>query len=100
MAARLQGLSLANTPTATSRGFIPYAQEPQASRSTHKPQKDDPSLERTSGKLQASSVLSELKEREAALQSELELLRQSYRLEKQAEANTLEGLVLIPPLKR
>ncbi|XP_072546005.1 tubulin epsilon and delta complex protein 1 isoform X2 [Salminus brasiliensis] len=100
VAARLQGLSLANTPTATSRGFIPYLQVPQASRSTLKLQKGVLNQGMASGNLQASTALRELKERKAVLQWELELLRQSRRKEIQAQASTLEGLVFIPPLKR
>ncbi|XP_036419601.1 tubulin epsilon and delta complex protein 1 [Colossoma macropomum] len=100
VAARLQGLYLANTPTAMNRGFMPYFQEPQASRSPRKPQKGDLSQEMASRKLQASSAIRVLKEREAVLLWELELIRQSHREQIQAQASTLEGLVLIPPIKR
>ncbi|XP_017564281.1 tubulin epsilon and delta complex protein 1 [Pygocentrus nattereri] len=100
VAARLQGLSLANTPTAMTRGFMPYLQEPQASRSTRKPQKGDLSHEMASGKLHVSSALRVLKEKEAVLLWELELIRQSHREQIQAQASTQEGLVLIPPFKR
>ncbi|KAI4876303.1 hypothetical protein NFI96_004354 [Prochilodus magdalenae] len=100
VAARLRALSRANTPTATTRGFLPCLQEPQASRSTRRPQEGDLSQEVSSGKLQASSALRELKEREAVLQWELELLRMRCRKQIQRQASAQEGLVLIPPLKK
>ncbi|XP_066515650.1 tubulin epsilon and delta complex protein 1 isoform X2 [Hoplias malabaricus] len=100
VAARLQALPGASTPTTTSGGFIPYLQESNAFRSTRKPHKGDPGRDMASGALQASQVLKELKDREAFLQWELELLRQSHREKIQAQASTLKGLVLIPPLKK
>lgn len=98
MAAHLEGISLVNTLTATDLGFTPYFQE--ASRSTSKPQRGDSGQAQTSGMLQASSVLKELRHRKAILEWELELLRQTQREEMQSKANTIEGLVFILPLKR
>ncbi|MCI4382941.1 hypothetical protein PGIGA_G00020590 [Pangasianodon gigas] len=98
--AHLQGFSLVNTLTAIDRGFTPYFQEPQTSRSTSKHQRGDSGQAQTSGMLQASSVIKELRHRKAILEWEMELLRQSQREEMQSKANTLEGLVFILPLKR
>ncbi|MCJ8737132.1 hypothetical protein PDJAM_G00020650 [Pangasius djambal] len=100
VAARLQGFSLVNTLTAIDRGFTPYFQEPQTSRSTSKHQRGDSGQAQTSGMLQASSVIKELRHRKAILEWEMELLRQSQREEMQSKADTLEGLVFILPLKR
>ncbi|KAM9466058.1 tubulin epsilon and delta complex protein 1 [Clarias gariepinus] len=96
VAARLQDLSQISTLTSIDRGFTPYLQEPQASRSTSK----SSGPVQTSGMLQALSVLQELRHRKAVLEQEMELLRQSLRDEIQSKANTLEGLVFILPLKR
>ncbi|XP_017332295.1 tubulin epsilon and delta complex protein 1 [Ictalurus punctatus] len=98
--AHLQGFSLVNTLTATDRGFTPYFQDPQASKSTSKPQRGDSGQAQTSGMLQASSVLKELRHRKAILEWEIELLRQSQREEMQSKCNALEGLVFIMPLNR
>lgn len=100
MAAYLQGISEVNTLTAIDRGFTPYFQEPQTSRSTNKPQRGDSGQAQTPGMLQASSVIKELKHKKTILEWELELLRQTQREELQSKANTLEGLVFILPLKR
>ncbi|KAG9268460.1 hypothetical protein AMEX_G17441 [Astyanax mexicanus] len=106
VAARLQGLSLANTPTATSRGFIPNLQEPPAPHSVPRlrhgvlNQENQENKDGTTGRLQASAALKELKDREAVLLWELELLKKSQRLEMQAQTSALQGLVFIPPLKR
>ncbi|KAG7327933.1 hypothetical protein KOW79_007877 [Hemibagrus wyckioides] len=100
VAARLQDFSLVNTLTATDRGFTPYFHEPQASRSTSKPQRGDSGPAQISGVLQASSVLKELRQRKTMLEWEMELLRQSKREEMQSKANALEGVVFILPLKR
>lgn len=100
VAARLQGLSLVNTLTTTDRGFTPYYQDPETSRSSSKTQRGDSGQTKTSGMLQASSVLKELRQRKAILEWEIELLRQSQRDEIQSKANTLQGLVFILPLKR
>lgn len=100
MTAHLQGFSLVNTLTATDRGFTPYFQDPQASKSTSKPQRGDSGQAQTSGMLQASSVLKELRHRKAILEWEIELLRQSQREEMQSKCNALEGLVFIMPLNR
>lgn len=100
VAAYLQGISDVNTLTATDRGFTPYFQDPQTSRSTSKPQRGDLGQLQTSGLLQASSVLKVLRDKKAMLEWELQLLRQTQREELQSKANTLEGLVFILPLKR
>lgn len=100
MASRLQDFSLVNTLTATDKGFMPYFHEPQASRSTGKPHRGESGQAQTSGMLQASSVLKELRHRKAILEWEMELLRQSKREEMQSKANRLDGLVFILPLKR
>lgn len=100
VAARLQGFSLVKTPTTIDRGFTPYFQEPQASRSKSKPQRGDSGQVQTSEMLQASSVLEELRHRKAILEWELELLRRTQREEMQSKSNTLEGLVFIVPLKK
>ncbi|KAB5562562.1 hypothetical protein PHYPO_G00019290 [Pangasianodon hypophthalmus] len=100
VAAHLQGFSLVSTLTAIDRGFTPYFQEPQTSRSTSKQQRGDSGQAQTSGVLQASSMIKELRHRKAILEWEMELLRQSQREEMQSKANTLEGLVFILPLKR
>ncbi|KAK3537864.1 hypothetical protein QTP70_019834 [Hemibagrus guttatus] len=100
VAARLQDFSLVNTLTATDRGFMPYFHEPQASRSTSKPQRGESGQAQISIVLQASSVLKELRQRKAMLEWEMDLLRQSKREEMQSKANTLEGVVFILPLKR
>ncbi|XP_060789543.1 tubulin epsilon and delta complex protein 1 isoform X2 [Neoarius graeffei] len=97
VSACLQGFSLVNTLTTTDRGFTPYFQELQTSRSTCKPHRGDSDQ---AGLLQASSVCKELRHRKAILEWEMKLLRQSQREEMQSKANTLEGLVFILPLKR
>ncbi|XP_027015865.1 tubulin epsilon and delta complex protein 1 isoform X2 [Tachysurus fulvidraco] len=100
VASRLQDFSLVNTLTAIDKGFMPYFHEPQASRSTGKPHRGESGKAQTSGMLQASSVLKELRHRKAILEWEMELLRQSKREEMQSKANRLDGLVFILPLKR
>ncbi|XP_030643288.1 tubulin epsilon and delta complex protein 1 [Chanos chanos] len=98
---RLQGLRLTNGRyPLPSRAYIPCLQDSQPAYSAHKPQKVESGQVRLTGKLQALDVLRDLKEREALLQWKLELLRQTQREELQDHASTLEGLVLIPPLKR
>ncbi|XP_016137838.1 uncharacterized protein C14orf80 homolog isoform X2 [Sinocyclocheilus grahami] len=96
----LEGLRLTNTSAITSRGFLPCIQDPQPTKPPHSFHTREPGLAVTAGKLQASTALNELREREAVLQWQLERLRQNMRVEMQRQASTMEGMVLIPPLKR
>ncbi|XP_043118877.1 tubulin epsilon and delta complex protein 1 isoform X2 [Puntigrus tetrazona] len=96
----LQGLRLTNTSAIASRGFLPCLQDPQPTKPTHRFHTGEPGLAVTAGKLQASTALDELREREAVLQWQLERLRRNMRMEIQRQASTMEGMVLIPPLKR
>ncbi|XP_026141602.1 tubulin epsilon and delta complex protein 1 isoform X1 [Carassius auratus] len=96
----LEGLRLTNTSAITSRGFLPCLQDPQPTKPPHRFHTGEPGLAMTAGKLQASTALNELREREAVLQWQLERLRQNMRVEMQRQASTMEGIVLIPPLKR
>ncbi|XP_016323393.1 uncharacterized protein C14orf80 homolog isoform X2 [Sinocyclocheilus anshuiensis] len=96
----LEGLHLTNTSAITSRGFLPCLQHPQPTKPPHRFHTREPGLEVTAGKLQASTALDELREREAVLQWQLERLRQSMRVEMQRQASTMERMVLIPPIKR
>ncbi|XP_058606281.1 tubulin epsilon and delta complex protein 1 isoform X2 [Onychostoma macrolepis] len=96
----LEGLRLTNTSAITSRGFLPCLQDPQPTKPPHRFHIGEPGLAVTAGKLQASTALDELREREAVLQWQLEQLRENMRVEIQRQASTMEGMVLIPPLKR
>lgn len=96
----LEGLRLTNTSAITSRGFLPCPQDPQPTKPPHRFHTGEPGLAVTAGKRQASTALDELREREAVLQWQLERLRQNMRVEMQRQASTMEGMVLIPPLKR
>ncbi|XP_059376592.1 tubulin epsilon and delta complex protein 1-like [Carassius carassius] len=96
----LEGLRLTNTSAITSRGFLPCLQDPQPTKPPHRFHTGEPGLAVTAGKLQASTALNELREREAVLQWQLERLRQNMRVEMQRQASTMEGIVLIPPLER
>ncbi|XP_016140425.1 uncharacterized protein C14orf80 homolog isoform X2 [Sinocyclocheilus grahami] len=96
----LEGLRRTDTSAITSRGFLPCLQDPQPTKPPHRFHTREPGLEVTAGKLQASTALDELREREAVLQWQLELLRQSMRVEMQRQASTMERMVLIPPIKR
>ncbi|XP_062863827.1 tubulin epsilon and delta complex protein 1 [Trichomycterus rosablanca] len=100
VASCLQGLSIVNRPSVVSRGVTPYFQQPQPSGSTGKPGRINPGRTEGSGHLQAYTCLQELKQRKVILGWELELLRRSQREKIQAWAGKLDGLVLIPPLKR
>ncbi|XP_042598525.1 tubulin epsilon and delta complex protein 1-like isoform X3 [Cyprinus carpio] len=96
----LEGLHLTNTSAITSRGFLPCLQDPQPTKPPHRFHTREPGLAVTAGKLQASTALNELREREAVLQWQLEQLRQNMRVEMHRQASKMEGMVLIPPLKR
>ncbi|XP_073683464.1 tubulin epsilon and delta complex protein 1 [Garra rufa] len=96
----LEGLRLTNTSAITSRGFLPCLQDPQPTKPPHRFHTGEPGLAVTAGKLQALTALDELREREAVLQWQLERLRQNMRVEMQRQASTMEGMVLIPPIKR
>ncbi|XP_016400082.1 uncharacterized protein C14orf80 homolog isoform X2 [Sinocyclocheilus rhinocerous] len=96
----LEGLRLTNTSAITSRGFLPCLQDSQPTKPPHRFHTGEPGLEVTAGKLQASTALDELREREAILQWQLERLRQNMRVEMQRQASTMERMVLIPPIKR
>ncbi|KAL1258256.1 hypothetical protein QQF64_011500 [Cirrhinus molitorella] len=96
----LEGLRLTNTSAITSGGFLPCLQDPQPTKPPHRFHTGEPGLAVTAGKLQASVALDELREREAVLQWQLERLRQNIREEMQRQASTMEGMVLIPPIKR
>uniref|UniRef100_A0A8C1BFA9 Tubulin epsilon and delta complex 1 n=1 Tax=Cyprinus carpio carpio TaxID=630221 RepID=A0A8C1BFA9_CYPCA len=96
----LEGLHLTNTSAITSRGFLPCLQDPQPTKPPHRFHTREPGLAVTAGKLQASTALNELREREAVLQWQLERLRQNMRVEMHRQASKMEGMVLIPPLKR
>ncbi|KAI2654488.1 Tubulin epsilon and delta complex protein 1 [Labeo rohita] len=96
----LEGLRLTNTSAITSRGFLPCLQDPQPTKPPHRFHTGEPGLAVTGGMLQASTALDELREREAVLQWQLERSRQNMRVEMQRQASTMEGMVLIPPIKR
>ncbi|XP_056333757.1 tubulin epsilon and delta complex protein 1 [Danio aesculapii] len=100
VAGYLEGLRLSNTSAITSRGFVPCLQDPQPTKPPRRFHSAEPGLAVTAGKLQASTVLGELREREAVLQWQLERLRQNMRVELQSQASTMEGVILIPPIKR
>ncbi|XP_005158802.1 tubulin epsilon and delta complex protein 1 isoform X2 [Danio rerio] len=100
VAGYLEGLRLSNTSAITSKGFVPCLQDPQPTKPPRRFHSAEPGLAVTAGKLQASTVLGELREREAVLQWQLERLRQSMRVELQRQASTMEGVILIPPIKR
>lgn len=100
VAGYLEGLHLPNTPAITSSGFLPCLQDPQPSKPPHIFHNGEPGLAVTAGKLQASTALGELREREAVLQWQLDGLRRNMRVDLQRQASTIEGVVLIPPIKR
>ncbi|KAK9960143.1 hypothetical protein ABG768_010218 [Culter alburnus] len=100
VAGYLEGLRLTNTSAIISSGFLPCLQDPQPTKPPHRFHNGDPGLAVTAGKLQASTALGELREREAVLQWQLKRLRQNMKVELQRQASTMEGVVLIPPIKR
>lgn len=100
VAGYLEGLRLVNTPTITSRGFLPCLQDSPPANLSRRLQTGEPGLTATAGKLQASLALKELRDREALLQWQLERLRQNMKVEIHRLASTMEGVVLIPPIKR
>ncbi|XP_067311424.1 tubulin epsilon and delta complex protein 1 [Pseudorasbora parva] len=100
VAGYLEGLHLTNTSGITSSGFLPCLQDPQPIKPPHRFHNGEPGLAVTAGKPQASTALAELREREAVLQWQLEGLRQNMRVDLQRKASTIEGVVLIPPIKR
>lgn len=100
VAGYLEGLRLVNTPTITSRGFLPCLQDSPPANLSRRLQTGEPGLTVTAGKLQASLALKELRDREALLQGQLERLRENMRVEIHRLASTMEGVVLIPPIKR
>ncbi|TRY90378.1 hypothetical protein DNTS_009341 [Danionella cerebrum] len=100
VAGYLEGLQLATASSVTSVGFVPCLQDPQPAKPPHRFHSTEPGLAVTAEKLQASTVLDELRRREAALQWQLERLRQNMRVEMQRQASTMEGVILIPPIKR
>ncbi|KAI7804547.1 tubulin epsilon and delta complex protein 1 [Triplophysa rosa] len=100
VAGYLEGLRLTNASTITSRGFLPCLQDLPPAKPSHRLQTGEPGLTATAGKLQASWALKELRNREAVLQWQLDRLRQNMRGEIHKLASTMEGVVLIPPIKR
>ncbi|XP_055028435.2 tubulin epsilon and delta complex protein 1 isoform X1 [Misgurnus anguillicaudatus] len=100
VAGYLEGLRLVNTPTITSRGFLPCLQDSPTANLSRRLQTGEPGLTATAGKLQAFLALKELRDREALLQWQLERLRQNMKVEIHRLASTMEGVVLIPPIKR
>ncbi|KAK7153218.1 hypothetical protein R3I93_011193 [Phoxinus phoxinus] len=100
VAGYLEGLHLPNTSAITSSGFLPCLQDQQPSKTPHRFHNGEPGLAGTAGKLQASAALGELREREAVLQWQLDRLRQNMRVDLQRQASTIDGVVLIPPIKR
>lgn len=100
VAGYLEGLHLTNTSAIISSGFLPCLQDPQPTMPPHRSLNGEPGLAVTAGKLQASTALVELREREAVLQWQLKRLRQNMKVELQRQASTMEGVVLIPPIKR
>lgn len=100
VAGYLEGLRLTNASKITSRGFLPYLQDWPPAKPSHRLQTGDPGLTATAGKLQASWALKELRDGEAVLQWQLDRLRQNMRGEIHKLASTMEGLVLITPIKK
>lgn len=100
VAGYLEGLHLNNTSAIISSGFLPCLKDPQPTKPPHRFHNGETGLAVTAGKLQASTALGELREREAVLQWQLKRLRQNMRVELQRWASTMEGVVLIPPIKR
>ncbi|ROL53587.1 hypothetical protein DPX16_4359 [Anabarilius grahami] len=100
VAGYLEGLHLTNTSAIISSGFLPCLQDPQPTKPPHRFHNGEPGLAVTAGKLQASTALGELTEREVVLQWQLKRLRQNMKVELQRQASTMEGVVLIPPIKR
>ncbi|KAJ8396901.1 hypothetical protein AAFF_G00012240 [Aldrovandia affinis] len=73
--------------------------EPPARR-PHGPAKRGPSRAGQPVESQASRLIEELREEEAGLRQEVERLRRGQREELQELAGRLEGVILIPPMKR
>lgn len=100
VAGYLEGLCLTNASAITSRGFLPCLQDSPPAKPSHRLQTREPGLTATAGKLQALWALKELRDREAVLQWQLDRLKQTMRGEIHKLASTMEGVVLIPPIKR
>ncbi|KAG5857341.1 hypothetical protein ANANG_G00018420 [Anguilla anguilla] len=97
---RLRGLTEAYAaPRPTCRRYRLRPQEHPAHR-PHRPTKHCPSQAGQPIEAQASRLIEELREEEAGLRQEVERLRRGQREELQELASRLEGVVLIPPLKR
>ncbi|XP_061117305.1 tubulin epsilon and delta complex protein 1 isoform X1 [Conger conger] len=96
---RLRGLAEAYTSQSASRRFRLRPPEHPTHR-THRPTKDIPSRAGRPIEAQASRLIEELREEEAGLRQEVARLRRDQREELQELASRLEGVVLIPPLKR
>ncbi|KAG9336073.1 hypothetical protein JZ751_002420 [Albula glossodonta] len=96
---RLRRLAEGHAPQATSRKYRLCLLEAPPLRPSGRP-KQSPSQPGLPISCQASHLIKKLREEEAELLQEVERLRRAQREELQAVAERLEGVVLIPPLKR
>ncbi|XP_036398084.1 tubulin epsilon and delta complex protein 1 [Megalops cyprinoides] len=96
---RLHDLTEAYASIPASGGYRLRLQEHPAHQ-PHRPRKPTSCQADHQGEAQASTVIQELREKEALLLRELERWRRGHREELQERVSGLEGVVLIPPLKR
>ncbi|KAG7465785.1 hypothetical protein MATL_G00157390 [Megalops atlanticus] len=96
---RLHDLTEAYASIPASGGYRLRLQEHPAHQ-PHRPRKSTSCQAGHQGEAQASMVIQELREKEALLLRELERWRRGHREELQELVSGLEGVVLIPPLKR